>query len=51
MSLKKRLLCSVAVAAVAIPLSITNIVTSAQAGESCYSSGNSVYCSSGFSGY
>ena len=51
MSLKKKLLCSVAVAAVAIPLSITNIATSAQAGESCYTSGNSIYCSSGFSGY
>ena len=50
MSLKKKLLCSVAVATVAIPLTITNLNSSAKA-ESCYSLGNSIYCSSGFSGY
>lgn len=50
MSLKKKLLCSVAVATVAIPLTVTNVTSSAKA-ESCYSIGNSIYCSSGFSGY
>ena len=42
MSLKKKLLCSVAVATVAIPLSVSNVTSSAKA-ESCYSIGNSIY--------
>ena len=50
MRLKKKLIYSIAVAAISVPLTVGNISTSVQA-ESCYSVGNSVYCSDGFSAY
>ena len=50
MALKKKLLCSVAAATIAIPISVSSLPTSVNA-ESCFTWGNSVYCSDGFSGF
>ena len=49
--LSKKIIQTVSVLTVSTPLIIGPMSSSVNAGVSCYTYGNSIYCSDGFSGY